>query len=81
VGSFVYAAVLLTEAAGLWLGRRWAEYFTIIVTGSFIPLEIYEVSKRFAVSRLAIIAVNVAIVAYLVHRLRAAERVRGSRGE
>jgi uncharacterized membrane protein (DUF2068 family) len=80
-GSFVYAAVLLTEAAGLWFQRRWAEYFTIIVTSSFIPLEIYEAWKRFSVSRLVIIAVNVAIVAYLVHRLRADERVRGARGE
>jgi uncharacterized membrane protein (DUF2068 family) len=79
-GSFVYAAVLLTEAAGLWLGRRWAEYFTVIVTSSFIPLEIYEAAKRFAVPRLAIVAVNVAIVAYLVHRLRA-ERVREARGD
>jgi uncharacterized membrane protein (DUF2068 family) len=79
-GSFIYAALLLTEAAGLWYKRRWAEYFTIIVTSSFIPLEIYEASRRFAVSRLAIIAVNVAIVAYLVQRLRA-ERVRQTRRE
>jgi uncharacterized membrane protein (DUF2068 family) len=77
-GSFVYAAVLLTEAGGLWFQRRWAEYFTIIVTSSFIPLELYEAWKRFAVSRLVIIAVNVAIVAYLVHRLRGCEGRAGS---
>src|SRR5439155_136835 len=52
VGSFIYAALLLTEATGLWLRRRWAEYFTIIVTGSFIPLEIYEVSRRVTATRL-----------------------------
>lgn len=75
-GSFIYAALLLTEATGLWLRRRWAEYFTIIVTGSFIPLEIYEVAKRFTVTRLAVIALNVAIVGYLVRRLRAADDVR-----
>ncbi len=77
-GSFVYAALLLIEAAGLWLERRWAEYFTIIVTGAFIPLEIYEASQRFAVSRLVIVAVNVTIVGYLVERRRAADAVRGS---
>ena len=75
-GSFIYAALLLTEATGLWLRRRWAEYFTIIVTGSLIPLEIYEVAKRFTVTRLAVIALNVAIVCYLVRRLRAADDVR-----
>jgi len=70
IGAFVYAALLLTEAVGLWLERRWAEYFTIIVTGSFIPLELYELVKRFTGTRLAIIVVNVAIVAYLARNLR-----------
>jgi len=70
VGSFMYAALLLTEAGGLWLRRRWAEYFTIIVTSSFIPLEIYEVYKRFTVTRLAIIALNIAIVGYLARWVR-----------
>ena len=70
VGSFIYAALLLTEATGLWLRRRWAEYFTIIVTGSFIPLEIYEVSRRVTATRLTAIALNVVIVLYLMRRLR-----------
>jgi uncharacterized membrane protein (DUF2068 family) len=70
IGSFVYAALLLTEAVGLWLERRWAEYFTIIVTGSFIPLEVYELARRFTGTRVAIIVVNAAIVVYLVRNLR-----------
>jgi len=70
IGSFVYAALLLTEGIGLWLQRRWAEYFTIIVTGSFIPMEVYELTRRFTGTRLAIIVVNVAIVAYLARNLR-----------
>src|SRR5262249_44406713 len=37
MGSFAYASLLTTEGIGLWLKRRWAEYFTIVVTGSFIP--------------------------------------------
>jgi uncharacterized membrane protein (DUF2068 family) len=70
VGSFCYAALLLTEAIGLWLERRWAEYFTIIVTGSFVPLELYELTRRFTAARLGILVVNVAIVLYLAHNLR-----------
>ncbi len=73
-GSFVYAAVLTTEGVGLWLRRRWAEYFTIIVTSSFIPLELYEGARRLTPIRLAVIALNVVIVLYLVSRRRAARR-------
>jgi len=59
IGSFAYAALLATEGIGLWLKRRWAEYFTIIVTGSFIPLEIYELARRRTLIRLAAFGVNV----------------------
>ncbi len=45
-GTLVYAALLLTEGIGLLLRRRWAEYFTVVVTGSFIPLEVYELTRR-----------------------------------
>jgi uncharacterized membrane protein (DUF2068 family) len=69
-GSFFYAALLLTEGIGLWLHRRWAEYFSVIVTGSFIPLEIYEIVKHMTPVKIAVLAVNVAIVIYLVLCLR-----------
>src|SRR5437870_502771 len=36
VGTFFYAALFLTEGTGLLLRQRWAEYFTVIVTGSFL---------------------------------------------
>jgi uncharacterized membrane protein (DUF2068 family) len=76
-GSFVYAALLLTEAVGLWLERPWAEYFTIIVTASFIPLELYELTRRFTMVRLTVLVVNLAIVAYLAaHRRKAVHRAR-----
>jgi len=69
-GTFVYAAVFLTEGTGLLLRKRWAEYLTIVVTASFIPFEIYEmVHKPSALKALGII-VNALIVIYLVLRLR-----------
>lgn len=70
VGTFIYAAMFSIEGVGLLLRRRWAEYFTIITTTAFIPLEIYELSRRFTAVRLAILCVNVAIVVYLVRRVR-----------
>src|SRR5438045_5148687 len=37
IGGLFYAGLMLTEGAGLMLGKRWAEYVTIIVTTSLIP--------------------------------------------
>ncbi len=74
VGSFAYAAVLLTEGIGLWLQRRWAEYATVVVTASFVPLELHETSRHVTVTRLVVIGLNVAIVWYLVTRLRIERR-------
>ena len=51
VGTFVYAAVFLTEGTGLALHKRWAEYFTIITTGSFLPLEVYEIIHHATVAK------------------------------
>ena len=69
-GSFFYAALLSTEGVGLLLKKRWAEYFTIIMTSSFIPLEVFEIVKRVTIAKLIVLAINAAIVWYLIARLR-----------
>lgn len=69
-GSFFYAALLGTEGIGLILEKRWAEYFTVIATASFIPLEIYEIVERMTVPRLLLLAFNIGVVVYLVRKLR-----------
>jgi uncharacterized membrane protein (DUF2068 family) len=69
-GTFAYAAVFLTEGTGLSLRKRWAQYFTIIVTGSFIPLEIYELARHPTLAKALVILVNIAIVVYLAFNLR-----------
>ena len=51
VGTFIYAGLFLTEGMGLLLRKHWAEYFTIITTGLFIPLEIYELVRHFTVTK------------------------------
>jgi uncharacterized membrane protein (DUF2068 family) len=70
VGTFVYAAIFLVEGTGLAFRKRWAEYFTIITTSSLLPLEIYEVARRVSFGRSFALALNVAIVAYLIYELR-----------
>jgi len=69
-GTFFYSALLLTEGTGLLLRKRWAEYFTVISTGVFIPLEVYEIFHRFTWVKVGVLGINVAIVWYLVRRIR-----------
>jgi uncharacterized membrane protein (DUF2068 family) len=70
IGTFIYAGLLLTEGTGLLLRKRWAEYFTIITTGGLVPLELYELSRHVTAAKIGVLIVNVAIVAYLVARVR-----------
>jgi uncharacterized membrane protein (DUF2068 family) len=70
IAVFLYAAVFLTEGTGLLLGRRWAEYFAVGVTGSLIPLEVFELLRRPGWVRAALLVVNVLIVWYLASGLR-----------
>jgi uncharacterized membrane protein (DUF2068 family) len=70
VGTFVYSAIFLTEGTGLALGKRWAEYFTIVTTTSFLPVELYEIFRHATIARGVALVVNVAVVLYLVRELR-----------
>ena len=70
VGTFIYAAVFLTEGTGLALSKRWAEYFTIITTSSFLPLEVYELIHRATIAKGVALVINIVVVVYLVRELR-----------
>lgn len=65
-----YAALFTTEGVGLWMGRRWGEYLTVIATLSFVPFALYELIRRQNAPRIIALIINLAIVAYLVYRLR-----------
>ena len=65
-GLAVYAVVELIEALGLWLAKRWGEYFAMVVTSLGLPYEIYDMTSKFTVTRLALFAINLALVLYLV---------------
>jgi uncharacterized membrane protein (DUF2068 family) len=70
-GTFLYASLFLTEGTGLLLHKLWAQYFTIIVTGSLLPMEIYAFVHRATIAKAIMIVVNAAVVAYLALRVRA----------
>jgi uncharacterized membrane protein (DUF2068 family) len=70
VGTLLYASLFVVEGVGLIRRKLWAEYVTIVVTASLIPIEIYEVIHAESLSKAAVLAVNIAIVIYLGYRLR-----------
>jgi uncharacterized membrane protein (DUF2068 family) len=65
--------VVLAEGTGLWLRRAWAEWLTVIATGSLIPFELWELITRPPGRRLPIAVtflINLLIVWYLARLLR-----------
>jgi uncharacterized membrane protein (DUF2068 family) len=69
VGALVVSSVMFVEAWGLHRRRVWAEWLTVIVTASLIPVEIYELALHPSVGKVLTLIANVAIVVYLLrHR-------------
>jgi uncharacterized membrane protein (DUF2068 family) len=63
--SILEGAIQLVEGFGLWYGAIWAEYVVVISSGLFIPEECIAIWNRFTWTRVAILAVNAAIFAYM----------------
>jgi len=70
LGSFVYAALFLTEGIGLWLRKRWGEWFTVVITASLVPFEFWETQRHPTPLNIVVLIINVAIVGYLLYRIR-----------
>lgn len=69
-GAFAYAALFTVEGIGLLMRKRWAEWLTIVATASLIPFEIYEIVKELTALRVATLVVNLAVVVYLIWRVK-----------
>jgi uncharacterized membrane protein (DUF2068 family) len=65
-GAAGYAVLEVVEATGLWLARRWGEYFAMIATSLGLPLEIYDLTRKVTATALVLFAINLALVLYLV---------------
>jgi len=66
---FSYAALGVVEGIGLMLERVWAEYFTSLITASFLPIEIFELVHKVTWLRISLLVLNLAVLAYLVGHL------------
>jgi len=72
--AFFYAALFATEGIGLYLRKRWAEYFVVIMTGSLLPLEGYEIWHKVTLAKILLTAGNLMILGYLIHVIRRKRR-------
>jgi uncharacterized membrane protein (DUF2068 family) len=67
IGLPAYAVVELVEGIGLWLGQRWGEYFAMIATSVFLPVEVWELARGdITWLKVAAFVINLVLVIYLV---------------
>jgi uncharacterized membrane protein (DUF2068 family) len=81
VGAAAYSTLRFMEAYGLWRERAWAEWLAMISGAVYLPFEVYELARRPDWIPLVILAVNLAVVLYMVYlRVQARTRVENSYG-
>jgi uncharacterized membrane protein (DUF2068 family) len=62
------AIVSVVEGVALSRGYRWGAWLVVAATSLLLPVEIIEMAYRTTLARVAIFAVNLAIVLYLLRR-------------
>lgn len=70
VAALAYGALEAVEAYGLWTRRRWGEWLTVLATSLLFIPEIWELTKSTSLLKVGALLANLAIVAYLIWRLR-----------
>jgi uncharacterized membrane protein (DUF2068 family) len=72
VDAALGADALLTTVEALALRRRkwWAPWLVVVATSSLLPFELVAIVRQAHAGRIALFAINLAIVVYLVRRIR-----------
>ncbi len=70
VAAIGYGVLEGVEAYGLFTRRRWGEWLTVVATSLLFVPEVWELTKSATVLKVGAVVVNLAIVGYLVWRLR-----------
>jgi len=68
--AIAYGLLEAVEGYGLWRRRRWAEFLTVFATSLLFIPEVWEIVSRPTVLKAGALVINVAVVVYLVRRLR-----------
>jgi uncharacterized membrane protein (DUF2068 family) len=67
---FLDAGLDFIEGTGLVLRKTWAEYFTLILTASFLPWELFEIVRHVTVVKVCLTILNILVVLYLAYVLK-----------
>jgi len=70
--ALIYSLVRFVEAAGLWMKKKWAEWFGVLTGGLYIPLEVFEITLGVTWPKVSVLAVNIGVVFYLLIELNRA---------
>jgi uncharacterized membrane protein (DUF2068 family) len=68
--AFFYGILFGIEGTGLFLRKRWAEWFVVIMTSSLLPLEAYEIWHKVTLAKIALTLGNLIILGYLIYVIR-----------
>lgn len=63
--AFAYTAIRFTEGVGLWLEKKWAEWFAVISCSSYTPYLVLEVRRHNNLFTWGGLVINTAILCYL----------------
>jgi len=63
--ALLYSAVRIAEAIGLWLQRQWAQWFGLLSSGLYIPVELFEITRGTTWPKATVLLVNAGVVGYL----------------
>jgi uncharacterized membrane protein (DUF2068 family) len=67
--ALAYSTVRLVEAYGLWHERSWAEWFAVLSSGIFLPVELHHIIAKPNFLNVIIFLGNIGIVVYLAYVL------------
>ncbi len=74
VGALIYALIRLTEAAGLWHAKRWAEWLGVVTGLVYVPFEVFALVRRLSIGPAVALVANIGIVGYLAWALSRRQR-------
>jgi uncharacterized membrane protein (DUF2068 family) len=72
--ALLYALARFVEAYGLWYRRRWAQWFAIVTSALYLPIESYELLQGVTAVKALFFLVNAAIILRLSGVLGRAKR-------
>lgn len=67
LAAISYATVRFVEAWGLWNRRVWAEWFALLSGALYLPWECLKLAERIDWERIGVLAINVAIILYMLY--------------